>query len=316
MCHGLTNVTIPDSVSIIGLGVFQSSGLTSVTIPNSVIDLGGWAFAQCYYLTSITIPDSVTNITQGVFLNCTSLTNITIPTSVTSIGDSVFGGCYTLTSITIPNSVTNIGDYAFMACAGLMGVYFQGNVPTVGSGVFNGPNNATAYYLPGNTGWTPQVQTSGASFGVRTNQFGFTIMGSSGLAVVVEASTNLSNSTWTPVGTNTFADGSSYFTDPQWANYPARFYRLQSATLGGRPTVLWNPRVQTRDSTFGVRTNRFGFTIAGTPNIPLVIEAAANLAGAAWTPLQTCTLTNGSIYFSDPNWTNYPSRFYRLRSPP
>jgi hypothetical protein len=32
-------------------------------------------------------------------------------------------------------------------------------------------------------------------------------------------------------------------------------------------------------------------------------------------PLQTCKLTNGSIYFSDPQWTNYPGRFYRIRSP-
>ena len=31
--------------------------------------------------------------------------------------------------------------------------------------------------------------------------------------------------------------------------------------------------------------------------------------------MQTCTLTNGSIYFSDPDWTNHPTRFYRIRSP-
>jgi hypothetical protein len=26
------------------------------------------------------------------------------------------------------------------------------------------------------------------------------------------------------------------------------------------------------------------------------------------------TLTNGSIYFSDPQWTNYHNRLYRIRS--
>jgi hypothetical protein len=31
--------------------------------------------------------------------------------------------------------------------------------------------------------------------------------------------------------------------------------------------------------------------------------------------LQTNTLAGGSFYFSDPEWTNYPSRFYRVRSP-
>jgi hypothetical protein len=85
--------------------------------------------------------------------------------------------------------------------------------------------------------------------------------------------------------------------------------------FGGRPTVLWNPQVRTSGASFGVRTNLFGFTITGTTNIPIVVEASVNLATASWSALQTGTLTNGSIYFSDPQWTNYPARFYRLRSP-
>ena len=147
-----------------------------------------------------------------------------------------------LTSVTIPNSVTNIGSYAFAHCTSLNGVYFQGNAPSVGSSVFDGDNNATVYYLPGTTGWenfaqltglptvlwNPQVQTSDASFGVRTNQFGFNITGTSNLVIVVEACTNLANPIWSPVGTNTLTGGSSYFSDPQWTNYPARFYRLRS----------------------------------------------------------------------------------------
>jgi hypothetical protein len=62
-------------------------------------------------------------------------------------------------------------------------------------------------------------------------------------------------------------------------------------------------------------TNGFGFNLTGTTNIPIVVEACTNLANSAWSPLQTCTLTNGSLYFSDPQWTNYPARFYRFRSP-
>jgi hypothetical protein len=98
----------------------------------------------------------------------------------------------------------------------------------------------TVYYLPGTTGWdaplaghppvlwNPQVQTSGASFGVLTNAFGFTITGSSNLVIVVEGCTNLANPAWSVVGTNTLTGGSSYFSDPQWMNYPRRFYRLSS----------------------------------------------------------------------------------------
>jgi hypothetical protein len=86
-------------------------------------------------------------------------------------------------------------------------------------------------------------------------------------------------------------------------------------TFGGRPTALWNPQVPTNDGSFGLRQNQFGFNIAGTPDIPLVIEASTDVAARSWVALQNCTLTNGSVYFSDPQWTNYPSRFYRIRSP-
>jgi hypothetical protein len=80
--------------------------------------------------------------------------------------------------------------------------------------------------------WNPRAQTSGTSFGVRTNRFGFTIIGSSNLVIVVEACT-LTNSTWVPVGTNTLntfigTNGTSYFNDPKWTNYPVRCYRLRS----------------------------------------------------------------------------------------
>jgi hypothetical protein len=68
-------------------------------------------------------------------------------------------------------------------------------------------------------------------------------------------------------------------------------------------------------ASFGVRTNRFGFTILGTSNLVIVVEACTNLANPVWTPVGTNTLTGGSSYFSDSQWTNYPTRLYRLRSP-
>jgi hypothetical protein len=125
----------------------------------------------------------------------------------------------------------------------------------------------------------------------------------------------LAQPAWSPVATNTLSGGSSYFSDPQWTNYPARFYRLWGLTFAGVPAVLWNPQAQTGDGSFGVRTNRFGFNITGTSNLVVVVEACTDLANPAWSPVGTNTLTGGSSYFSDPQWTNYPARFYRLRSP-
>ncbi len=71
------------------------------------------------------------------------------------------------------------------------------------------------------------MQTSDASFGVRTNQLGFSINWASGRVVVVEACTNLANPAWSPLRTNTLTGDSSYFSGPQWTNHPPRFYRLR-----------------------------------------------------------------------------------------
>jgi hypothetical protein len=62
-----------------------------------------------------------------------------------------------------------------------------------------------------------------------------------------------------------------------------------------------------------VQTNCFSFTISWATNIAVVVEASTNLV--VWQSVQTNTLTAGSAYFSDLQWTNYPGRFYRLRSP-
>jgi hypothetical protein len=74
----------------------------------------------------------------------------------------------------------------------------------------------------------PSILTSDGSLGIINNQFGFTIAGASGSVVVVQASTNLANPGWVPVSTNTVVGGTSFFSDPQWTNYPSRFYRLQA----------------------------------------------------------------------------------------
>ena len=55
--------------------------------------------------------------------------------------------------------------------------------------------------------------------------------------------------------------------------------------------------------------------ISWATNLSVVVEASEYLANSIWTRVGTNTLTGGSSYFSDAHWTNYPTRFYRLRSP-
>jgi hypothetical protein len=81
------------------------------------------------------------------------------------------------------------------------------------------------------------------------------------------------------------------------------------------PAVSWNPVIQTSDGSFGMSNGQFGFNIRGNTNIPIVVEACANLANPIWTPVQSMTLTNGLAYFSEPFQSNAPTRFYGLTFP-
>ena len=248
-CISLTSVTIPNNATSIGEATFDGcSGLTSVTIGNGVTSIEFDAFQDCTRLTNVTIGSSVTTIENGAFDGCTNLTSVTIPDSVTNLGAGAFSFCSGLTSVTIPNSVTSIGYEAFAYCYGLHQAYFQGNAPGAVSDVFL-YDSGTVYYYAGTTGWGsyyggwPTVELfappkiGGGGIGIQSGNFGFTITGVSNQTVVVEASTNLLN--WQVIQTITLSGTSTNFTDPQWTNYPERFYRVTSAfTVGGTLTGL------------------------------------------------------------------------------
>ena len=244
-----TYTTTDGTVTING---YTGSG-GAVSLPSTmdglpVTRIGDMAFLNCATLTSVAIGTNVASIGKQAFRSCAILTNVTIPGSVLSIADDAFAYCPLLTSVTIPSSVTGIGDWVFNSCTKMTGVYFRGNAPSIGVNAFYGDNNTTVYYLAGKTGWdssfagrptalwTLQIQTRDASFGVRENRFGFTVIGTDGMVVVVEGCTNLSQPIWLPLQTNAPGGDSFYFIDPQFyvdagaLDAPQRFYRAAKVT--------------------------------------------------------------------------------------
>ncbi len=115
---------------------FGCSDLASITIPNSVTDIGVGIFSGCNNLTSIKVENDNTVYDSRNECNAIIKTNTNtliagcsatiIPEDIKSIGQYAFNDCGNLTSVTIPESVTNIGDYAFYG--------FNGSI-TVGDGV-------------------------------------------------------------------------------------------------------------------------------------------------------------------------------------
>ena len=250
-CSTLTNVVVPEGVGSIGEQTFvECRSLKTVELPASVTSISSSAFYGCRVLEAINVnpENQAYNSVEGVLFGGTGETllnfpegkagSYVIPSGVREIGSWAFYDCDWLESVTIPASVMTIEPPAFDFCRNLRALYFRGTPPAVES--LGGFGDAFAvYYLAGAEGWgpiygglpthvwDPKIPSDDPEFGVKDGRFGFSITGAPGLTVVIEATTNLTNPTWTTISTNTLPNGSDYFSDPDGANHPIRVYRLR-----------------------------------------------------------------------------------------
>jgi hypothetical protein len=304
-CTSLTNVVIGRSVASMGNAVFTQCPLIAITVDpqnqfycsvNGVFfDKKQAALILCPGAqagSSYAIPDSVTTIGQDAFYGCISLTSITIPNHVTDIQTSAFSGCSSLTSVTIGNSVANIEDAAFEGCSGLTSAIIPDSVTTIGQFAFY---NCTS------------LATVIIGRGIATIVGGAFLDCSSLQGVYFRGNAPSSSESFSGDGSAT-----AYYL-PGTLGWSSRF-----GDPYGLPTAPWflpNPTILNFEPNFGIQTNHFGFAISWATNISAVVEACTNLANPVWSPMATNSLTGGSCYFSDSQWTNYSRRFYRLRSP-
>jgi len=312
--------------------------LTSISIqPIPAVD-GGYAggaaviqdhtFEACTSLTSVTIGPWVTKIMSYAFDGCTNVTGFYFQYSQPLLYNmSAFSNDSNATVYYLPSWSTDWGPtFGGLPTAPWLSSYgftFTTN---------NGAIIITGYSGNGNYGYIGDIIIPDTTNGLPVTSIGVqAFYGCDGLTSVT-----IPNSVNT-IGSAAFyyctrlagvyclgnspnpADDTSVFL---FDNNPTVYYLPGTTgwgpTFDGVPTAPWmlpNPTILNFEPNFGVQTNQFGFTICWATNIPVVVETCTDLSNPVWTPVATNTLTDGASYFSDSQWTNYPSRFYRLRSP-
>lgn len=102
----LKSMTIPEGAKVLYKTFSSCESLEEVTLPDSLEIIGDNCFSSCSNLKSIVIPPNVKSIGREAFHFCESLTSINLPDGLESLGDCAFLGCNNLTEIIIPDSVT------------------------------------------------------------------------------------------------------------------------------------------------------------------------------------------------------------------
>lgn len=114
---GVTSVQLPEGLQYIGMGAFSKcNGLTQVTVPNSVTKLDNFAFNDCPNLSSVTLGTGLETIGASCFYGDIKLPAITIPAGVKTVDTWAFRNCFILKSINIPANVTKVGNGCFEGC--------------------------------------------------------------------------------------------------------------------------------------------------------------------------------------------------------
>lgn len=171
---GLTAITIPASVTEIGINAFKGcTALKNVTFAGKKLEtIGDEAFKDCAELSEINISDSVKQIGRNAFSGSGiieksadnsvvyvgnfvvgfkgNLTDVTLRDGTKGISGAAFEGCVGLTVITIPDSVTEIGVFAFSGCSSLAGFNIPDSVTSIGDSAFKDCSSLVSVTIPDN----------------------------------------------------------------------------------------------------------------------------------------------------------------------
>ncbi len=99
-CASLTDVTMAESVTVIGMNAFENcTALEHISLPSQLEEIELEAFRGCTALTKIEIPEKVEWLQVDTFRDCSSLAEIILPRALNCIKRGALANC-PLTSAT------------------------------------------------------------------------------------------------------------------------------------------------------------------------------------------------------------------------
>lgn len=143
--------TIPGTATSIAQNAFRGCLITDIQIPESITIIGSGAFYQCNKLEKINIPSKIKKLGKTMFYNCHSLQGITLPAGLEVLGESAFYGCKSLKEISIPDNIKHIPYSCFKNCKSLEYVHPGAVIDTIGESAFSGCIQLKEITIPGNT---------------------------------------------------------------------------------------------------------------------------------------------------------------------
>ncbi|MBO5207858.1 MAG: leucine-rich repeat protein [Lachnospiraceae bacterium] len=170
-CSQLTAVNMGEGTTVLGTEAFYGSGLTSVTFPQSIEIIGAGAFAYCESLQTIDLSKITTSparICEYAFYNAIALNSVNVMKSgsknvtvnIDTIGDGAFavysGVVGSMTTFTFPSKISKrigSGGQASDGSSGLGDCVLAGrtNLQTVVMPADFGRSTSTGAVIPDNT---------------------------------------------------------------------------------------------------------------------------------------------------------------------
>lgn len=147
-CQKLRKITLPETISEIGVGAFSGcSNLSKINLPDSITEIGAEAFFGCRSMSISKLPSNLRILGDMAFAECEkAFETLTFPPVLSEMGTAVFEGCRSIRSVTC--SMRSLPEKTFSGCSGLESVKLSAPLRSIQAEAFSECTNLSNITLP------------------------------------------------------------------------------------------------------------------------------------------------------------------------